>query len=301
MRGRLRKIKVAGPLGRPVSAVYGLVHGSGRNGKIAVIEMAQACGLSMVPIEKRDPLRTTTLGVGELIRNALDRGCDKIVVGVGDSATIDCGMGALSGLGIKFLDHEKNPIPLNAVGLHKLDRIDVSDLDARVRKARWIICCDVNNRLTGPRGALMFAPQKGPGRVMMGEIGRGLMNFRRIILRQTGLDVDKISGSGAAGGFPSGMAAVLKARFVSGFDLFRKVSSLDKKLKECDLVITGEGRFDAQSMRGKAVYRLIELARVRRKPVICIVGSLSGDLKKKKSLRGVDFRDRIMIISKSYL
>jgi glycerate kinase len=287
LKGRLIKMKVAGPRGRPVRAHYGIVREPGRPDMTAVIEMAQAAGISLIRERMRDPFQTTTAGVGELIKDALRRGCGKVIVGVGDSGTVDCGMAALAKLGVKFLDLKNRPVRLTAAGLKDLKRIDRSGLDDQARNVVWVVAYDVENRLTGKRGAQMYAPQKGATPAMLKKIDRGLRNFKKIVLDQFNLDVDSLPGSGAAGGMAAGLAAVLLARLIPGFDLFRKIYNLDQKIRECDYVITGEGRFDEQSSYGKATHRLIALAWESKKPVVCIAGSWIGDKKMEcfRSLR----------------
>jgi glycerate kinase len=283
LKGRMIKMKVTGPRGRPVRAHYGIVREPGRPDMTAVIEMAQAAGLSLIPERMRDPFQTTTAGVGELIKDALRRGCGKVIVGVGDSGTVDCGMAALAKLGVKFLDLKNRPVRLTAAGLKDLKRIDRSGLDDQARNVVWVVAYDVENRLTGERGARMYAPQKGATAAMVKKIDRGLRNFKKIVLNQFDLNLDALPGSGAAGGMGAGLAAVLSARLIPGFDLFRKIYNLDQKINECDYVITGEGRFDEQSSYGKATHRMIALAGEYNKPVVCIAGSVTRDKKVKRS------------------
>lgn len=281
LAGRLIFKSVTGPMGRPVKAGFGLASEPARPGPTCVIEMAQAAGLVLVPPDRLDPWRTTTRGVGELMRDALRQGCARVIVGCGDSATIDCGMGALSAIGVRFLDRHGRPVPSGARGLDRLYRIDRSGLMAQASRAEWIAACDVDNRLTGPGGALMYGRQKGAGARDRERLDRGLRNFRRIVLEQFGVDPDGSPGSGAAGGLAAGLVALLAAKIVSGFDLYRTMVRLDRKIANCDVVMTGEGRLDEQTFRGKAAFRLAGLALQWGKPVVFITGSLakSGALK----------------------
>ncbi len=286
--------QVTGPLGQPVRSYYGLANEPARSGPTAVIEMAQAAGLAMVPSGQRDPQQTTTRGVGELMRDALLRGCVRVIVGCGDSATIDCGIGALSALGVRFLDRQKRPIALNARGLNRLARIDRSGLMPQALRVQWIIACDVDNRLTGEKGALMYSRQKGADRRARGGIDKGLHNFKHIVRQQFGVDPDQWPGAGAAGGLPAGLAAVLGADLVSGFELYREIARLDRKIYNCDRVITGEGRLDEQTLRGKAVFGMVKLADKFHKPVIFFAGSHASS----SSLRGFRKTHTILTLRK---
>lgn len=282
--GQIRRRWVTGPLFQPVSAKYGLAREeTGR--KIALIEMAQTAGLTLVPDKKRNPLLTTTYGVGELAAAAIRLGCRQIIIGCGDSATMDCGLGALSALGVHFLDCRGRPVAPTAQGLLKLARIDAAGLIKGAAQVEWIVAVDVDNRLTGKTGALMFCRQKGAVARVRSILDRGLKNFRQVACRQLGVDPDQLAGGGAAGGLAGGLAAVLAAKIISGFEFYRRLTNLDEKIQAADWIITGEGRLDEQSRRGKAAYRLLKLAENYYKPVTFFTGTITCSRPMKSFIR----------------
>ncbi len=270
--GRLVTKEVTGPLGERVKASYGLLG----DGETAVIEMAAASGLPLVPLEKRNPMLTTTYGTGELILAALDEGCRRIIIGIGGSATNDGGAGMAQALGVKLLDEEGLDIPYGAAGLARLDRIDISSLDRRLAQVEVLVACDVDNPLTGPRGAArVYGPQKGADPQMVEELDQILERFAAIILRDLGKDVKDIPGAGAAGGLGAGLMAFLNGRLAPGVELVLAAVKLEERIqKGADLVITGEGAINEQTVYGKTPIGVAKLAKRYHLPVIAIAGSI---------------------------
>ncbi|MFH1352238.1 MAG: glycerate kinase [bacterium] len=269
--GRRVKLKVPGPIGKPVEAAYALIE----RGKTAVIEMSSASGLELLEPAKRNPLKTTSYGTGQLIKDALQNGCKKIVVGLGDSATVDGGVGMASALGVRFLNSKGKSIGPGGGELAKIKKADVSKMDRRVNGAKIIAACDVKNTLLGRWGAArVYGPQKGATPAMVKVLERGLANFARVIKKDTGRDVTRIPGGGAAGGLGAGLAAFLNAEIKSGFEITAEFLNLEKILAGCDIVITGEGKIDSQTFRGKTVAGVLKTAKKYDKPVICLAGTV---------------------------
>ena len=261
----------------------------------AVIEMAAASGLTLIPPQKRNPLYTTTYGTGELIRDALGRGCRDLSIAIGGSATNDGGMGCFKALGARFLDSRGSELDGCGKDLAKVSRIDLSQLDPRLRESRITVMCDVNNPLCGENGATYtFGPQKGAGPEELKRLERGMQNYRDVIIRQFG-DVSEetvsstdIPGGGAAGGLGAALAVFADAQMRSGIETVLDLVDFDRKLEgtgpiqsdegpaRVDLVITGEGRTDAQSSCGKVLQGVGEHARAKGIPAIALSGSL-GD------------------------
>jgi len=265
---------VSGPLpGSVVHARWGL--SSDRS--MAVMEMAQAAGLGLIPEDRRDPKVTTTYGVGELIRAALDRGAHSILLGIGGSATNDGGAGMARALGARFLDRGGRELAAGGAALQNLDAIDLSGLDPRLRVANITVACDVRNPLTGPTGAsAVYGPQKGatPADVAVLDCALGILRDK--ILNVCGVDVQTIPGSGAAGGLGAALVAFCGARLQSGIDVVLESTGFDHLLAGADLVITGEGRMDEQTLYGKALAGILQHAGKQRVPVAAIVGSLGA-------------------------
>ncbi|MCK4908377.1 MAG: glycerate kinase [Planctomycetes bacterium] len=294
-RGRIFRKKVSGPRGRKkVSARWGLL---GQNCAVrfsarrtVIIEMAEAAGLKLLPPTQRDPLRTRTTGVGELIKAALDKKARQIIIGLGGSATVDGATGLAQALGIKFLDARGKPVKPTGGSLNKIKHIDASGLDRRCRKIKIIAACDVTNPLIGPRGAARtFASQKGADAQAVKILERNLAHLGRIIKKDLGVGVAYLKGGGAAGGCGAGLAAFLKARLVSGADLFLEIIDLPKKLENTDLVITGEGTLDQTTLAGKAPASLARAVKKYNKkiPVIALGGKL-GPGYRRLSSAGID-------------
>ena len=268
-KGRIIRKEVTGPLGKRVKASYGILGDK----KTAIIEMASASGLPLVPKKKRNPLLTTTYGTGELIRAALDRGCRKIIVGIGGSATVDGGAGMAQALGVRLLDKKAREIGFGGGALGNLERIDISKLDKRIRKTKVLVASDVDNPLTGPKGAAkVYAPQKGATPSMVKKLEENLKKYALIIKRDLKKDIKDIPGTGAAGGLGAGLIAFLNAKIRLGVDIVIETVGLEKHLKDADLVITGEGKMDSQTIYGKTPIGVAKLAKKHNVPVVAIVG-----------------------------
>ena len=272
--GRLISAEVRAPLGNKVKAEFGL---SG-DGRTAIIEMAAASGLHLVPPEARNPLRTTSYGTGELILAALDEGVEKIIVGIGGSATNDGGAGMLQALGALLLDANKQPIGAGGGCLQDLAAIDLSGLDKRLAGVEIVVACDVDNPMCGEKGAsAVFGPQKGATPEMVQALDSGLLHFAAIAARDLGLDIQSPAGAGAAGGMGGGVLLLPDARLQAGVKIVMEAVGLAEKVQDADLVITGEGRMDAQSVHGKTPIGVAHTAKAFGKPVIAIVGCLRED------------------------
>lgn len=268
--GERREATVQGPLGDPVSAHWGWL-GDGQ----AVIEMASASGLHHVPKEQRDALKASSFGTGELIRAALDAGATRIILGLGGSATNDAGVGLLQALGARFLDSDDQPIAPGGAALRRLQRIDLDRLDPRLNRVEFMIAADVDNPLCGPRGAShVFGPQKGANPAQVEQLDNALGHFADLLARAIGMDVRNEPGVGAAGGLGFAALAVLQARFRPGIALVAELSGLAHAVKDADLVITGEGRLDGQSLHGKTPVGVARIAQAAGVPVIALAGSL---------------------------
>ena len=269
--GTLHDATVTGPLGAPVVARYGMLG----DGETAVVEMAEASGLHLVPLDRRNPLVTTTFGTGELIKAALDRGARRLIVAIGGSATNDAGAGALQALGAELLDANGQPIGPGGGALVRLARIDLTHLDPRLRGVAMRVASDVTNPLYGPQGAsAVFGPQKGATPEMVSALDANLRRFADVLRRDTGIDVGSLPGGGAAGGLGAGLAACGGA-IVSGIDLVLDALGFDAALRGAAVVFTGEGRIDEQTPRGKVVAGVTRRAGRQGVPVIAFAGSLS--------------------------
>ncbi|MBD0903207.1 glycerate 3-kinase [Klebsiella grimontii] len=282
--GKMVMLPVMGPMGDFVGAFYGL---SG-DGQTAFIEMAAASGLMLVPAGERNPLRATSYGTGELIRHALDAGVRHIILGIGGSATVDGGMGMVQALGARFLDERGESVGLGGGALQRLVKIDLSDLDPRLHDCRIEVACDVDNPLLGERGAAaVFGPQKGACIEMVAVLERGLQNYARVMLAATGQDVAPMVGGGAAGGMGAAARVFLNATLKSGIDIVLEAVHLEEALRDADLVITGEGRMDSQTVGGKAPVGVARIAKKYDIPVIGIAGVL-GDGVEAVHQHGID-------------
>ena len=271
--GTLQTVKVTGPIGREVESYFGFLGGSGP--RTAVMEMAAAAGLRLVPQAKRNPLETTTYGVGELIKAALDSGAQRLLIGCGDSGTTDGGAGMAQALGVKFLDCNGQEIPWGGGALARLIRIDVSDLDPRVRQVEIDVACNWHSVLCGPRGiAKIFGPQKGASPEIVQLLTTGLENYADVIQRDLGMDVRTLPGSGAAGGLGTGLHVFLNARLRWRYDVLKQYMEIDRPLREADLIITGEGCIDDQTPVGKIPAEVAHWAKAYDLPVVAIAGQI---------------------------
>ncbi|MFA1283017.1 glycerate kinase [Citrobacter telavivensis] len=273
--GRIVEVDVTGPLGEPVTAFYGL---SGDE-RTAFIEMAAASGLEQVPVALRDPLKTTSWGTGELIRHALDAGVDHIIIGLGGSATNDGGAGMVQALGAKLLDAQQNEIGKGGAALDALAQIDISRLDPRLVACRIEVACDVTNPLIGKEGAsAVFGPQKGATAETIDRLDTALAHYAQIIARDLEVDVLELAGGGAAGGMGAALYAFCGAQLRRGIEIVTDALQLDECVADADLVITGEGRIDSQTIHGKVPVGVAKVAKRYNKPVIGIAGSLTADV-----------------------
>ncbi|WP_414466808.1 glycerate kinase [Klebsiella aerogenes] len=274
-QGHIVQVSVTGPLGEPVNAFYGL---SG-DMRCAYIEMAAASGLESVPPTRRNPLLTTSWGTGELIRHALDAGVSQIIIGIGGSATNDGGAGMAQALGAKLLSAGQQQIAPGGGALETLARIDLSELDPRLADCRIDVACDVTNPLTGPQGAsAVFGPQKGATAAMIERLDRGLQHFAQIIDRDLDIDVLNLEGGGAAGGMGAALYAFCGANLRPGIEIVTDALGLADLVAAADLVITGEGRIDSQTIHGKVPVGVAKVAKRFNVPVIGIAGSLTADV-----------------------
>lgn len=273
--GERRLLRVRGPLGEPVDADYGLID----NGSTAVIEMAKAAGLRLVPPPRRDPRFTTTYGVGELLQHAYDAGARHFIVGIGGSATNDGGAGMAQALGYHLLDDGGHELPPGGLGLKRLARIHVGGVHADWKQARVEVASDVTNPLTGHDGAsAVYGPQKGATPEMVAELDTALTRLAEIIKRDLDVDVDRLPGAGAAGGLGAGLVAFTGATLAPGAEMVMKALDLDQRLQVATLVVTGEGRLDSQTARfGKGPAAVARHARNAGLPVIGIGGSLADE------------------------
>lgn len=273
--GQRHTAAVSGPLGAPVTASWGLL-GDGRS---AIIEMATASGLMLVPPTDRNPLLASTEGTGELILAALDAGARHFILAIGGSATNDGGSGMLRALGMRFLDDAGRDLPAGGAALARLARIDLAGLDPRLAHCRFDVACDVDNPLTGPQGASqVFGPQKGASPAMVATLDAALAHYGAIIKRTLGRDVAQMPGAGAAGGMGAAALAFLGGQLRPGIDIVLDALEFDTRIADADLLITGEGRLDGQSLRGKSPIGVARRGKRAGLPVIALAGSLGNDL-----------------------
>ncbi|WP_070121248.1 glycerate kinase [Bacillus marinisedimentorum] len=272
--GSIRTRSVTGPLGSPVDAFYGILG----DGKTAVIEMAAASGLHLVSADQRNPLITTTKGTGELILAAVEEGAENIIIGIGGSATNDGGAGMAQALGAKLLDEKDDELQPGGGALEYLERIDISQVDARLQNVSFMIACDVNNPLTGEKGAsAVFGPQKGATPEMVQTLDRNLGHYAGIIQRDLGKDIEATPGAGAAGGLGAGLLAFLSAELRPGIEIVIEASGLEAKVSGADLIITGEGKIDSQTIYGKTPIGVAAVAKRSGIPVIALAGFAGPD------------------------
>lgn len=259
------------PLHRTISSSYGLLEGD----KTAVIELANASGIKLLKREELNPLCATTFGTGELIKHALDKEVNKIILCIGGSATVDGGAGILQALGVHFLDADKNILQNLPEDLIHLHTIDFSFLDKRILNCELVILCDVANTLLGENGAAkIFGPQKGANENDVEKLEAALTQLRDVVFKQTGKDMSAIKYGGASGGVAAGLAVLLDAKLVNGIDYFLDITEFDKALQKADLIITGEGSIDAQTLEGKAPFGVACRAKEKNIPVIGMAGKV---------------------------
>ncbi|SMY36728.1 Glycerate 2-kinase [Photobacterium malacitanum] len=272
--GTIIQHAVTGPLGEQVPGFFGIMG----DGKTAVIEMAAASGLHLVTPEQRNPLLTTSYGTGELILAALDHGVEHIIVGIGGSATNDGGIGMAQALGVQLRDSNGQPLGFGGQALAQLATIDISHIDPRLATIKLEVACDVDNPLCGPKGASqVFGPQKGATPAMVVELDKNLAHYAAIMHRDLAIDVKHMAGAGAAGGMGAALLGLFNAQLRSGIEIVIDAVNLETIVKDADLVITGEGRIDSQTIHGKTPIGVARTAKKFNKPVIGIAGCLSQD------------------------
>ncbi|MCF6223822.1 MAG: glycerate kinase [Flavobacteriaceae bacterium] len=269
--GERFSVFVKDPLLRKIKAEYAIIE----NGKTAIIEMAQASGLVLLKKSERSPLHTSTYGTGQLILDALDRGCTKIIIGIGGSATNDGGMGMVKALGGKFVKKNNQDIGYGGKALADLYKIDLSKFDKRIVNCEIITACDVTNPLTGVNGAsIVYGGQKGGTADQLKKLDNNLIHYASIIRKNLRIEVETIKGAGAAGGMGAALLAFFDAKLVDGIDLILKTLRIEEHIINSDLIITGEGKIDEQTLNGKAIVGLARIAKINKVPLIAIAGKL---------------------------
>ncbi len=270
--GRYISCRVSDPLMRPIRAKYGILG----DGHTAVIEMAAASGLPLLEPGLRNPMRTTTYGTGQLIRDALQRGCREFIIGIGGSATNDAGTGMLQALGVRFATAKGTTTLQGGEALQQITSIDRNKMMPELAHCKFTIACDVDNPFSGPRGAaFVFAPQKGATPEMVQQLDEGMKHFALLLKQTGGIDIDPIPGAGAAGGLGGASLAFLPAVLRRGIDTVLDALHFETQLTGADLVITGEGRLDVQTLMGKAPWGILQVAARHQVPVIAIAGQVA--------------------------
>lgn len=274
MNGEIETISVTGPILDKVDATYGIL----KDTNTAIIEMAQASGLPLVPQDLRNPLNTTTYGVGEIIKEAIKKGCRNFIVGIGGSATNDCGIGMLQALGFEFYNKENKLVGLGGKELNEIKYIKTDNKLKELDECKFRIACDVNNPLYGENGAAyIYGPQKGATEEIVKELDEGLKNFAKVVKSDLNKDIANVQGVGAAGGLGFGFLGFLNAKLESGIKIILDEIKLEESVKDADIVITGEGRLDNQTAMGKAPIGVAKLAKKHNAKVIAIAGCTTED------------------------
>lgn len=285
--GQYRTLEVTGPVGGPVEAIYGILGEVGRKNDstilTAVIEMSAAAGLTLISPDKRNPLYTSTYGVGQLIRDALDHGCRDFILGIGGSGTNDCGCGMAQALGVRFLDRNRDEItePMSGVHLGRVSSIDITSLDPRLAESHFVVACDVQNPLLGPTGATrMYGRQKGADAETLDILETNMNHIITQIEALVGSSIRAIPGTGAAGGIGASLIAFANATLQSGVEIMLHYSRFVERLYGVDLVFTGEGQLDGQTVYGKTVAGIASAAEKLNIPVVALVGAIGPDARK---------------------
>lgn len=272
--GRIIRVPATDPFGMRIESYFGMLG----DGHTAVVEMAAASGLVLVSEDKRNPMHTTSFGTGELIHAALDAGCTRLILAIGGSATNDGGVGAIQALGGRFLKADGSEAGYGGYDLRRLARIDLSGLDQRLKDIEVVTACDVDNPLTGEHGAsVVFGPQKGADADMVAELDAGLHNLAEVIRRDVGVDVEHIPGAGAAGGMGAASVAFLGARLLPGIEIVLDAVRFADRIRGASLIITGEGKVDEQTLRGKVVIGVQRRAESMRIPVLILAGAVDEE------------------------
>ena len=274
--GEVRTCSVQNPIGETIQAQWGAMG----DGVTAVIEMARTSGLALLSLDERDPLNASTYGLGQAISEALDEGFRKFIVGIGGSATNDAGAGMAQALGANLLDDRGNTISFGGAALTSLQTVDISNMDSRIKDSKFLVACDVSNPLTGEEGAsAVYGPQKGATPEMVKSLDTALSNFATVVKKDLKKDVSEMSGAGAAGGLGAGMMAFMGAELKAGVDIVLDTVNLRDKLSSVDLVITGEGGMDFQTIYNKAPIGVARIASEHNIPTIAIAGLLGSNFK----------------------
>ncbi|MCK5128763.1 MAG: glycerate kinase [Clostridiales bacterium] len=275
--GKLVKCKATDPMGTTIDAFYGILG----DGKTAVIEMAAASGLPLVKTADRNPMLASTFGTGELMLDAVNNGCSKLIIGIGGSATNDGGTGMAKALGIQFLDINNNELHEGGGALIDLYKINTTHFDKRFYDIEIQVACDVDNPLCGESGAsYVYGPQKGATQKMVTQLDRSLRNLAYVLKKDMNKDILDLPGAGAAGGLGGGLFAFVDAKLLKGIHIMMEAANIDEQIKNADLVITGEGQTDYQTAFGKVPAGIAEITSKYKKPLICISGSLGKDYEK---------------------
>jgi len=278
MGGELVSVSVTGPLGEAVTAQYGILKADETRPKTAIIEMSAAAGITLVPDEKRNPMHTTTFGVGELIKDAIDNGCRHFIVGIGGSATNDGGIGMLQALGYDFLDKDGAPVGYGGAGLQSIARIQAENVLPELKECTFRVACDVTNPLCGPMGSsAIYGPQKGATPEMVKELDEALLHYAELS-KETFDHADRLyPGTGAAGGMGFAFLTYTNTVLESGIKIVLEETGIEDEMKDADFVITGEGRLDSQTALGKAPIGVAHLAKKHGKKVLAFAGCLTPD------------------------
>ena len=272
--GEYHVARVRGPRGGYLEARWGTIDG----GKVAVIEMAEAAGLRLLDVEERNPMLTSTYGVGELLCEAIGQGCERVVLGLGGSATNDGGMGMLQALGVRFYDDQGVELEASGEAMCRVRRVDATALDARLSGVEIVIASDVDNPLFGERGAArVYAPQKGASSDVVEALDEGLGSYHEAVREAVGEDYSEVPGAGAAGGLGYGLMALLGARMESGVELVFRYLDFERRAQGSDLIVTGEGRLDRQTLMGKAPSGVLEVGRRLGISVIAVGGGVEDE------------------------
>lgn len=276
MNGKIETVVATGPLGDKIESSYGIIPEK----RLAIMEMASIAGITLLSLKQRNPLYTTTYGLGEMIKDAISKGCNNFIIGIGGSATNDGGIGMLRALGFDLLDKDGNQVPLGARGLKDLVKIDDKNVLPELKKCQFKIACDVTNVLCGENGcSVVFGPQKGATSQMIKDMDQWLYNFANLAKKKYPHSDALVPGTGAAGGLGFAFLTFVKATLESGIDIILETIDLKSDLKDVDVVVTGEGCLDRQSAMGKAPVGVAKMAKLYNKPVIAFAGSVTKEAK----------------------
>lgn len=285
--GKIQHLFAHNPCMESIQTSYGI----STDGSTAFIEMANISGLPLIRKDQQNPMNTTTYGTGEIILDALEKGCTQFIIGIGGSATNDAGTGMLQALGFEFLDKNGQRLGLGGKILGEISSIDTTKVHTKAKNAHFIVACDVQNPFFGPEGAAhIYARQKGANDEMIHELDKGMHSFAQVIQKETGKDISTIPGSGAAGGMGGGILAFLDAELRSGADLLLDLCQFESKIQNANLIITGEGKIDRQSLMGKIPGKILEIGKRKSIPVIAIAGCVAD----KEILESAGFK-RIIV------